>query len=73
MIRTGWYELPGGSGPFDLRRGDRVLHGGRWTTVVDLYSPGSSGRGRVLHLDNGRLQLLRPLERVPTYRRTPRD
>ena len=72
MIRTGWYELPDGLGPFDLRRGDRVLHGGRWATVLDLYSPGSSGRGRVLHLDTGRLQLLRPPERVRVHRRTPR-
>ncbi|WP_016909039.1 hypothetical protein [Streptomyces xiaopingdaonensis] len=72
MIRTGWYELSGGLGPFDLQRGDRVLHGGRWVTVVDLYAPGSSGHGRVLHLDDGRLHLLRPLERVRTYRRSPR-
>ena len=69
MLRTGWYELPGGLGPFDLRRGDRVLHGGRWATIVDLYSPGSSGRGRVLHLDDGRYYLLRPGERLPCGRR----
>ncbi|WP_016909537.1 hypothetical protein [Streptomyces xiaopingdaonensis] len=68
-MRTGWYELPGGPGPFDLRCGDRVQHGGRWVTVVDLYSPGSSGRGRVLHLDDGRLRLLRPAERLAVSRR----
>lgn len=72
MTRTGWYELPHENGPFDLRRGDRVLHGGRWTTVTDLYSPGSSGCGRVLHLADGRLYLLRPGERLPVYRRAER-
>ncbi|WP_019549037.1 hypothetical protein [Streptomyces sulphureus] len=68
MTRTGWYELPHENGPFDLRRGDRVLHGGRWATIVELYTPGTTGHGRVLHLDDGRLQLLRPTERVRTYR-----
>ncbi|WP_016908239.1 hypothetical protein [Streptomyces xiaopingdaonensis] len=71
MLLKGWYELPSGLGPFDLKRGDRVLHGGRWTTVVDLYSPGNTGRGRVLHLEDGRLTLLRQDERLPTARRTP--
>lgn len=70
MILTDWRELPGGLGPFDLRRGDRVMHDGRWSTVVDLYSPGSSGRSRVLHLDDGRLRLLRPTERLRVYRGT---
>ena len=72
MTRIGWNELPEKTGPFGLRRGDRVLHGGRWSTIVGLYTPGSSGRGRVLHLDDGHLCLLRPTERLRTYRRTPR-
>ncbi|WP_019549012.1 hypothetical protein [Streptomyces sulphureus] len=70
MTRTGWYELPDKTGPFDLRSGDRVLHGGRWSTIVGLYTPGSSGRGRVLHLDDGHLYLLRPTERLRACRCT---
>ncbi|WP_019549866.1 hypothetical protein [Streptomyces sulphureus] len=65
-----WCELPRPLGPFDVRRGDRVLLGGGWRGVRDLRTPGHSGRGRVLHLDDGRLYLLRPTERLPVARRS---